>query len=181
MSTTGRRFPREFLVAELRRVGRLLGKIPSMEEFDRESQIAAVTLVKRFGGWKQALASAGFDPSRARYTHSDLDLLEELRRVAALLGRTPTTTEFDKHSTMGASTLSQRFGGSWRDSCTAAGLVPVPRRPPPSSLAGWNKGHRKAKISADELRYLYEQEGLSAAAIGTRLSVSGATVGRLLR
>lgn len=106
MSTTGRRFPRDFLIAELRRVGWLLGRIPSMEDFDGDSQIAAVTVAKRFGGWKQALASAGFDPSKARYTHCDLDLLEELRRVATLLGRSPTTTEFDEHSTMGATTIS---------------------------------------------------------------------------
>lgn len=151
-----------------------------MEDFDRESKVAAVTLAKRFGGWKRALESAGFDPSKARYTHSDLDLLEELRRVAALIGRTPTTTEFDEHSSTGASTISQRLGGTWRTACESAGLAPVPRRLPPSR-GGWNKGQRKINIAADELRYLYETEGLSAAAIGTRLAASRQTVLRLLQ
>ncbi len=50
-----RKYPREFLLAELKRIANLLGKIPTMEEFDKESKIAAVTLAKRFGGWKPAL------------------------------------------------------------------------------------------------------------------------------
>lgn len=151
-----------------------------MEDFDRESKVAAVTLAKRFGGWKRALESAGFDPSKARYTYSDLDLLEELQRVAKLLGRTPTTTEFDQHSSQGATTVSQRFGGTWRTACESAELAPVPRRPPPPH-GGWNKGQRKIDIAADELRYLYETEGLSATAIGTRLGASSQTILRLLR
>ncbi|MHB0972077.1 MAG: homing endonuclease associated repeat-containing protein [Thermoanaerobaculia bacterium] len=57
------KFPREFLLAELRRVGRLVGGIPSMADFGKQSKLAAESLVKRFGGWRKALAEAGFDPS----------------------------------------------------------------------------------------------------------------------
>jgi hypothetical protein len=35
-----------------------------MEEFEANSEIAAVTLAKRFRGWSAALASGGFDPSK---------------------------------------------------------------------------------------------------------------------
>jgi hypothetical protein len=77
------RFPREFLLAELRRVGSILGKIPGMDEFQRESKVSPVTVSKRFGGWKKALASAGFDPQKARLTYQDIEMVEELRRVAS--------------------------------------------------------------------------------------------------
>lgn len=118
-----RKFPREFLLSELRRVAKILGKIPTMQEFRRESNIAAETLAKRFKGWKGALASAGFDPSKLRLTYDDLELIEELQRVARLLGRTPTSVEFNENSELGSTTLSQRFGGSWKEACRAAGLV----------------------------------------------------------
>ncbi|MGO8927419.1 MAG: homing endonuclease associated repeat-containing protein [Limisphaerales bacterium] len=76
------RYPREYLLAELRRVGSILDKIPSMDEFRRESKTSPVTAAKQFGGWKKGLASAGFDPQKARLTYQDIEMVEELRRVS---------------------------------------------------------------------------------------------------
>jgi hypothetical protein len=50
-----RKYPREYLLSELKRVASLLRKIPTMDEFDKESNISPVTLAKRFNGWKGAL------------------------------------------------------------------------------------------------------------------------------
>lgn len=176
-----RKYPREYLLAELKRIGKMLGKIPTMEEFDKESKIAAVTLVKRFKGWKSALSSAGFDPGKSRLTYQDIDMIGELRRVAAELNHTPSTTEFDQFSAMSSSTLIQRLGRSWESACRTAGLKAYISAKPPKLIGGWNKGQRKLKISKDDLQYLYEVEGLSASAIGIRLNVGRTTVLRCMK
>jgi very-short-patch-repair endonuclease len=176
----GRKYPRDFLLAELKRVARALGKIPTIEEFRKEGSVSPETLAARFKGWKGALSSAGFDPQKARLTYQDVDMLEELRRVATTMGRTPATTEFDHQSLMSASTISQRFG-SWKNACEAAGLKPFVSTSPPSPPTGWNRGQRKLKISEEELRYLYEREGLSAAAIASRYGVSMNSVFRVMK
>ncbi len=170
------RYPREYLLAELRRVARLLGKIPSMDEFRRESKVSPVTVATRFGGWKKALASAGFDPKKAGLTYQDIEMVEELRRVASELSRTPSTTEFDERSQMRSSTLIQRLGGSWEAACRTAGLPPFVSVKPSNVIPGWNKGQRKLQICKDGLQYLYEVEGLSASAIAVRLRVGRGTV-----
>jgi very-short-patch-repair endonuclease len=151
-----------------------------MEEFEANSEIAAVTLAKRFKGWNAALASAGFDPSKARLSFTDLDLIEEIRRVSTILKHTPTTDEFNLHSSKAsASTLTKRLGGSWPNACIAAGLQP-PEHRPPTSPGAWNKGYRKFALPKDELAYLYETEGLSASSIGQRYGVSRGPVLRLM-
>src|SRR2546426_10788348 len=120
-----RKYPRDFLLAELKRAAKVIGKIPTMKEFDQESQLSPVTLAKRFRGWKGALLSAGFDPQKERLTYQDIDMIEELKRVAKELGRTPACTEFDglrSASSPASSTIIQRLGGSWEKACRAAGL-----------------------------------------------------------
>lgn len=174
------KFPRDFLLAELKRVARELGKIPSIAEFREHAKVAPETLVKRFGSWSKTLESAGFDPKKARLTYQDVDMVEELRRVAEDLGRTPASTEFDRLSKFSASTVGQRLGGSWEAACRAAGLKPFVNTHPPIVQGGWNKGQRKFTLDADELRYLYEVEGLSAAAIAKRHGVGGNSVTRRL-
>lgn len=176
-----RKFPREYLLGELKRVARLVQGVPSMEDFRSESEVAPETLVKRFGGWRKALSCAGFDPVKAQLTYQDSDLINELKRVAAQLGRTPASTEFDALSEMSACTVSQRLGGSWAAACRKAELAPFERAAPSVVVGGWNKGKRKVKIAAEDLRYLYETEGLSAAAIAVRIGVGRSTVLRLMR
>jgi very-short-patch-repair endonuclease/predicted DNA-binding protein (UPF0251 family) len=176
-----RKYPREFLLTELKRVAKLLGKIPTMEEFDKESEIAAVTLAKRFNGWKSALSSSGFDPDKSRVTYQDIDMIGELKRVATELNRTPSTSEFDQISSMSSSTLIQRLGGSWEKACRAARLKAYVSVTPPKPPSGWNKGQRKLKISKEELQYLYDVEGLSASSIAIRLNVSRTTILRAMK
>lgn len=179
--TEGRRFPREFLVAEIKRVARIVGDMPTMAQFEEHSDVSAVTLAKRFKGWKNALASAGFESSRVRTTYDDQDLRDELIRVAQKLGHTPSTTEFAANSDFSASTVTQRLGDSWVAACRSADLAPPITERKTSVKGGWNKGQRKFQISRDELSYLYETEGLSAAAIATRLGASPQSVLRALR
>lgn len=162
-------------MSELKRVASLLGKIPTMDEFNKESNISPVTLAKRFNGWKGALESAGFDPKKSRLTYHEIELIEELKKVATLIGRTPSTREFDENSTFSSSTVIQRLG-SWVDACKKAGLSAYVPQKPPSPPGGWNKGVRKFNIAEDDLRYFYEVEGLSASAIATQFGVHRNTV-----
>jgi len=177
-----RKYPRDFLLAELKRVGRVLGKIPTMQEFRREGSMSPETLAARFKGWRGALSSAGFDPRKARLTYQDIDLLEELRRVASSSGRTPGATEFDEVSSMSSSAFLHRFG-SWKAACESAGLkAPVSASPRfPKGHVPANKGRRKLTLSLEDVKYLYEAEGLSQAAIAQRFGVGHGTVSRFMK
>jgi very-short-patch-repair endonuclease len=177
------RYPREYLLSELKRVARLIGKMPAMPEFDRESNVSSQTLVKRFKGWKNALASAGFDPDKAKYSYQENELIEELKRVATALGRTPSVEEFKKMSTISPTAVTRRFGKTWAEACEFVGLPAYVRKPNSNLPKLWakRKGYRKLRISADELHYSYEVEGLSASAIAKRHEVSKDVVLRALR
>ena len=152
-----------------------------MEDFRAHSDVAPETLVKRFGGWRASLQSAGFEPERARLANTDEELILELKRVAVQLGRTPSTAEFTALSTIKSGTIARRLGGTWASACVAAGLLPLPRSIPSVSVAGWNRGKISVDIPQDELRYMYEFEGLSATSIATRVGASRTTILRRLR
>jgi hypothetical protein len=53
--------------------------------------------------------------------YTDEFLLSELNRVAAIVGHTPTTTQFREHSRIGMGTICQRFG-TWNKAIAASGL-----------------------------------------------------------
>jgi len=117
----------EALIVELKRVASLI-KTPYMTEaaFDKVSKASSSLIRRRFGGWQQALGRAdlaerysGTAASRKLVaqrmrSYSDEELLTELRRVSDKLGGKPVTvTLFNKHATMGAETVRQRFGSWW--------------------------------------------------------------------
>src|SRR5438128_3136812 len=111
------RYPREFLLSELRRVARQLNCIPTRAQFREASEVSAETLVKRFGGWSAALACAGFDPSKLRERFTREDAVAELRRVAEDLGRSPKMAEFAERSDVSASTVRRKLARTWRGAC----------------------------------------------------------------
>lgn len=172
--------PRKFLIDEVRRIARLLVKVPTMKDFDAHSQIGrAVTCEKKFHGWNNFLVSAGFGPGSSRQSIPSDDLKSEFIRIASMLGRAPTTEEFDQHKRVGSTaTLARRFGdGNWDKACRALGFAP-PKKPMPPEMGGWNKGIRLAKVNPDQLRHLYEVEGISMSSIAAKLGVSINTIRR---
>ena len=67
-------------------------------------------------------ALPGFDdisPQKRGYTRQDV--LAELKRVAQLLGKTPTTAEFKLHASFSRIVVS-KFFGKWNAALKAAGL-----------------------------------------------------------
>ncbi len=89
-------YDNESLLAEIHRVTALLPDGPiSRAAFDAESRVATSTLIRRFGGWRQALERAGFGDryggkrvsakmrdQRGRSATAD-DMIAELQRIAA--------------------------------------------------------------------------------------------------
>ena len=115
-----------YLLEEVRRVAEIVGK-PWLTgpELSRHSKINVHSITRRFGGWRAALARAGLarmlPQGPAHY--SEEELLEEVRRVARLVGNGALTmTDFDNHSHIMAATVSKRFG-SWRTALERAGLT----------------------------------------------------------
>ncbi len=114
----------EELLAEVRRVAALMPTpVLPTPEFIKHSEVSPSTLRRRFGGWKEALELAGVGEmyggsGRAlakRYSRSDEELLEDVRRVASLMGkRELTKRDFLRHSDISVETLMRRFGG-WKE------------------------------------------------------------------
>jgi hypothetical protein len=127
----------EALLAEIRRVAAIVsGSTLSTAAFTEHARVGLTTLRRRFGGWREALEAAGLghlyqevpparvSRSRARGWTTD-QVIEELRRVAAVVGRQSLTVDdFRKHATIGPDAVRARFGG-WPQALRAAGLEPV--------------------------------------------------------
>ncbi len=119
------------VLAEVRRVVTLLPPGPvTVLEFDRFSKVHSSTLRRRFGGWKAVLVAAGvgdrFDDSNTKRTREEV--VQELKRVAALLGRTAIgRREFEQHSLFKSGAVSTAFG-SFAAALQAAELAPLLRR-----------------------------------------------------
>lgn len=127
----------EALLAEIQRVSGIVSKPTlSTADFNEHARVGLTTLRRRFGGWREALEAArlghlyqGIPPARISRTlareWTSEQVLEELRRVASILGGdTLTVKNFKKHSIIGADSVRARFGG-WQQALRKAGLEPV--------------------------------------------------------
>ncbi len=125
------------LVAEIRRVVEILPAGPvTRKAFDQVSRVSSSNLVRRLGGWRQALERAGVGERyfgrrvttkmRAQTTRAlaDDELIQELRRVAvALKSDTLTMDQFSRASDRAnAAGIKRRFG-SWKAALQRAGLT----------------------------------------------------------
>jgi hypothetical protein len=110
------------LLAELTLCADRLGHSPTIDEFaaDGAARVHPATIVARFGSWNAAKRRAGLAVSRL---HTDQELLQALRELAARLGRTPSAAEIEaaRPLTASRSTYSLRFGGT-AQALKAAGL-----------------------------------------------------------
>ena len=125
---SGLKYSNEVLIGEVRRVARLVGKpVLVRRDFAANSGIGVITLSRRFGKWREVLQQAGLGhmysgalgPGMGR---SDEFLLQEIRRVAALVDKPILTMPtFRRHSRIGTSAITRRFGG-WRKALECAGV-----------------------------------------------------------
>lgn len=125
----------ESLLAELRRVASSVGdgKL-TISEFSKCSRVGVTTLRRRFGSWPRALEAAGLahlcnpvqpaTKSRvlSRYLSKD-EILDEIRRVAGVVGRAEITAEdLREHAHIGVDAIRNRFG-SLKRALRAAGFL----------------------------------------------------------
>ena len=127
------------LIAEIRRVAGLLPPDTKLTEpeFDQHAKVSSSAIRRRFGGWHNALRSAGLVHRYSGRTVSskmrtptardmtDEQLIAELQKVASeIKSDTLTVIQFNAHSEIAASAITRRLG-SWNKALQAAGLRPV--------------------------------------------------------
>ncbi|WP_050051545.1 homing endonuclease associated repeat-containing protein [Halostagnicola sp. A56] len=117
-----RRVTDEELLEELTRLADELGRAPAANEMASDGEFHYRTYSDRFGSWKEALEGAGIKASGDGEIPNET-LLAELNRLADELGRTPTTTDMNKHGNHSIGTYRRRFG-RWDDALDEAGVLP---------------------------------------------------------
>ena len=91
-----RRYTDEQILEQLHASAERLGRSPTMREFaaDPGAEVHPQTVIEHFGTWNAAKRAAGLMPRRFI---SREELLEQLRRLAEELGRTPTARDVDSN------------------------------------------------------------------------------------
>jgi len=108
------------LIEELQRLGDELGQTPRAPQMNEHGRYDATTYVNHFGSWNEALESAGFEPRNQGSELSEVELIDELQRLADELGSKPTFKEMEEHGKYSSVTYLNRFG-SWNEALEAAG------------------------------------------------------------
>ena len=117
---------REVLIAELQRLADQLNHPPGLRDMSQHGAHSSKTYQKKFGSWNNALRAAGLGIN-AETNIDKSDLIDELRRLAVALSRTPTSRDMDNRGEYGTSTYIDVFG-SWNDAVQEAGLEIVRQR-----------------------------------------------------
>jgi hypothetical protein len=92
---------RQQIIAELKRVAELLGtNSVTQREFSQNSNVKVSTVKNAFGSWNRAIDTAGLTTisgvsASGEYKYSDEELLDEIRRLAAELGKPPSEREMN--------------------------------------------------------------------------------------
>lgn len=117
----------EVLIDELKRLAGELGETPSAPDMNERGRFSDVTYHKKFGSWNAALKDAGLELNQG-YSIGEDRLLDELRRLAEELGKTPSRNEAAKYGTFSYGTYVNYFG-SWNESLKKAGLKAIKEYP----------------------------------------------------
>ena len=112
----------EEMIADLKRVASLLGKVSvTQEEYNKYGKYHCTTLRNKIGSWFKILSIAGLEKTR-NLGLTDGELINDLKRVSQKLEkRSVTTTEYGQHGQYSKSVFSQRFG-TWLKALEKAGL-----------------------------------------------------------
>lgn len=113
---------REDLLDALHRLAGELGETPTTVEMNDRGEYWASQYQNEFGGWNDALREAGLELNQPRKVPTD-DLLNEIRRLARELNRTPTKGQMDDRGEYYGRSYLKRFE-SWNEAIRQAGLEP---------------------------------------------------------
>ena len=117
-----RRYSDEQILEALRASASRLGRSPTMKEFgaDPEAGMHPQTVIEHFGTWNAAKRAAGLMPRRFATRE---ELVMELRRLGAELGRIPTARDLDdRRGTMPSKSLYWHTFGSLSTALREAGF-----------------------------------------------------------
>jgi hypothetical protein len=117
-----RRYSDDQILEALRASAARLGRSPTMKEFgaDKEAGMHPQTVIEHFGTWNAAKRAAGLMPRRFATRE---ELVGELRRLGAELGRTPTAKDLDeRRGTMPSKSLYWHTFGSLTTALREAGF-----------------------------------------------------------
>ncbi len=117
---------RDVLVAELQRLADQLNHPPGLRDMNQHGAHSSKTYQKKFGSWNNALRAAGLGIN-AETNIDKPDLIDELRRIAEELDRTPTSRDMADRGKYGTATYTHQFD-SWNDAVREAGLEPIRER-----------------------------------------------------
>lgn len=118
----------EELLDELHRLREELDEKPSSTDMNDLGEYSSGTYQHHFGSWNDALREAGFEPNQSSKKIPTDDLLNEIRRLAKELNRTPTRDQMDEVGEYYGRSYRLRFG-SWSEAVHQAGLEPNQRIP----------------------------------------------------
>ncbi|WP_436932455.1 homing endonuclease associated repeat-containing protein [Halosimplex halobium] len=113
---------REDMLDEIQRLAEEVGETPTSTDMNIRGEYWASQYQDEFGGWNDALREAGFEPNQPRKIPTD-DLLNEIRRLAKELNRTPTKEQLNDRGKYYGQSYLKRFG-SWNEAVRQAGLEP---------------------------------------------------------
>jgi len=108
------------LLDDIRRVAEDLRHQPSLKEYRERGNHSVTTFYNRFESWSDAVGEAGFEPRDPEAKIEREDLLAELHRLTAELGRPPKSSEMDAEGNYWTSTYRNEFG-RWSRALEAAG------------------------------------------------------------
>ncbi|MFC7080301.1 homing endonuclease associated repeat-containing protein [Halorussus caseinilyticus] len=112
----------ETLRSALQSLAARLGKTPTVVDMYEEGQYAPKRYQEVFGGWNEALESAGLDPEEMGSKRiPDRELLAELQRLYTELGKPPTQRDMTERGQYSNRTYQLRFG-SWSNALQEAML-----------------------------------------------------------
>jgi len=116
----------EELLEQLKILAKTLKRTPLKEDLGGQNGFSYIPYVRAFGTFGNALVKAGLIDPLNRHCTSRHELVDELKRVYALLGHTPSQEEFLENSPMRSSGPIYSEFGSWTKVLLEAG-IPVVR------------------------------------------------------
>ena len=106
------------LIVDLKRVASLLGKdTVTVAEQNEHGRFNAMTLRRRFNGWKEALEIAGLEHGK-RMNIPEEELFEHIEELWTRLGRQPHFRDLLADGRFGGNTYIRRFG-TWQKALEA--------------------------------------------------------------
>lgn len=112
------------LIKALNRLAAQLGRPPRMSDIDEKFEYSYVPLYDHFGGIHNALEAAGIGQlERNPPGIPQFELIEEIQRLADVLGHPPMAKEMDEDGDYSSDPYYEVFG-SWDDALKEAGYDP---------------------------------------------------------